>query len=210
MGSAYYASRNAPPAKLPKVSVGDKVFIKSDISKSKVRDTFVVLENNTETKEVTVQKFPAHRKNILKVQHQNIFPASKHPNPSLRDLIEEEEPGLKPADATKVAVKPFHNYPRRHEDSSDESDAEEHPFLPDTDVDIDVEEVSPVTSNNEELSPHDIHKDLYSPLNFKDNLILPAPLLPLPVPEDLHHPQLQSQHLPLCPMQPHQNNLPLL
>ena len=41
--SAKYASRNGPPATSPDLHIGDTVFVKSDRSKSKARDSYFVL-----------------------------------------------------------------------------------------------------------------------------------------------------------------------
>ena len=62
------------------INIGDRVFIKSDKSKSKARDPYLVLSHVPNKPEVTVQKLLDHknRSNVLTVQLQNIY---KLPDP---------------------------------------------------------------------------------------------------------------------------------
>ena len=41
---------------IPDIKIGDEVYIKSDASKSKARDPFVIIKIDQENKEATVQK----------------------------------------------------------------------------------------------------------------------------------------------------------
>ena len=79
--SAKYASRNGQAALSPTLQVGDTVFVKSDRSKSKARDSFFVLGLNENQKIATIQKFPmTHFKHHpIQVQYQNLYKAQTHP-----------------------------------------------------------------------------------------------------------------------------------
>jgi hypothetical protein len=80
LSSSKYSARGAPPVIPPSVEVGDIVFIKSDRSKAKARDSYVVLVVNLRKAVAKLQKFPQanFRENIITVQLQNIFlPPSK-------------------------------------------------------------------------------------------------------------------------------------
>ena len=52
----YEAGPNASPVILPCLQVGDKVYLKSDKSKSKARDPHIVLSIDTTKKEAQLQK----------------------------------------------------------------------------------------------------------------------------------------------------------
>ena len=56
--SAKYAARNGKPASIVDLKVGDTVFIKSERSKSKARDSFCVLDLDEQKKLAKLQKFP--------------------------------------------------------------------------------------------------------------------------------------------------------
>ena len=56
--SAKAQAGNGPPANIPKLDVGDQVFVKSDRSKSHARDAFIVLEIKPEEQMALIQKFP--------------------------------------------------------------------------------------------------------------------------------------------------------
>ena len=73
--SAKYQSRNGPKAQLPQVKIGDLVFIKSDFSKNKARDKYIVLDFVPNKNEVNVQKLGEDRNmsNVISVQLQNIY-----------------------------------------------------------------------------------------------------------------------------------------
>ena len=77
--SAKYASRDGKPASLPSLQVGNTVYVKSDRSKSKARDSYVVLNLNKDTQMATVQKFPMSnfRHHPIDVQYQNLYPCAK-------------------------------------------------------------------------------------------------------------------------------------
>ena len=73
--SALNKARGAKPVILPNLKPGDTVYIKSDQSKSQVRDKFVVLTVNPQQKVTTVQNFLGCRRNSLVIQLQNLYKA---------------------------------------------------------------------------------------------------------------------------------------
>ena len=79
--SAKYESRNASKVKLPQVKIGDRVFIKSDGEKNKIREEYFILRFVPNKNEVEVQKI-GKKKNILSVQLQNIMPVQSIENSS--------------------------------------------------------------------------------------------------------------------------------
>jgi hypothetical protein len=100
LSSSKYSARGAPPVVLPSVQVGDIVFIKSDRSKAKARDSYIVLDVNSQKAVAKLQKFLQSNfpENILTVQLQNIFlPSSKQRcQPELEEetqtIIEDDPP----------------------------------------------------------------------------------------------------------------------
>ena len=70
--SAKYESRNAKKVIIPKVKIGDRVFVKSDACKSKVRDQYLVLNFVPNKNEAELQKI-GKKKNVIQVQLQNIL-----------------------------------------------------------------------------------------------------------------------------------------
>ena len=76
--SSKHSSMNAPPVKPFDVKTGDRVYIKSDKSKHKARDQFIVMSPVEKNNEVTVQKlsYGFSRKNVIPVQTQNLYPVS--------------------------------------------------------------------------------------------------------------------------------------
>ena len=96
--SAKYESRNAPKVKLPSVKIGDRIFIKSDGSKSKARDPYLVLSFVPNKNEIEAQKIlDTNRKNIVRVHLQNVYPVESddenlEPNDDLsRNLNDEQD-----------------------------------------------------------------------------------------------------------------------
>jgi hypothetical protein len=72
--SAKYESRNAHKVALPEVKIGDRIYIKSDGSKSKARDPYIILSFVPNKNEVEVQKLlDRNRRNVIRVQLQNIY-----------------------------------------------------------------------------------------------------------------------------------------
>ena len=72
--SAKYQSRDGPLVEIPRVKIGDRIYIKSDQSKSKARDQYVILRFVPNKNEVEVQKLlDKNRKNIVRVQLQNLY-----------------------------------------------------------------------------------------------------------------------------------------
>ena len=77
--SAKYSSRNGPPVFLPRLSVGDLVFVKSDRSKSKARDSYFIISLDDSQQLATIQKFPMtyFKHHPIKVHYQNLYLADK-------------------------------------------------------------------------------------------------------------------------------------
>ena len=75
LSSARYSSRNGASPSVPTFKVGDMVFVKTDKSKSKVRDSYYVLEVNDGNQLATIQKFPMSklRRHPIKVAYQNLY-----------------------------------------------------------------------------------------------------------------------------------------
>ena len=102
--SSKYASRNGPPASIPNLEVGDMVFVKSDRSKSKARDSYFVLWLDDNKLMATIQKFPmSHFKHHpISVQYQNLYkvssPASSEPTPPTSPVTSSATP---PATSSK-------------------------------------------------------------------------------------------------------------
>ena len=84
--SANYASRNAPPVVPHQVTPGQTVFIKSDRSKSKARDQYMVLTIDPTEGVARLQKLPMtnFRANPLTVQLQNLYPCRALPRTQSR------------------------------------------------------------------------------------------------------------------------------
>ena len=85
--SAKHKSRDAPLVQLPHIDAGQKVYVKSDLNKSKARDPYVVISVDKSREEATLQKLlpKNNKKNLVTAQLQNIFPVSKpsiEPQPS--------------------------------------------------------------------------------------------------------------------------------
>ena len=139
--SATYASRKAPLVSLPEINPGQAVFIKSDRSKSKARDQYMVLSVDSSESLATLQKLPMSnfKANPLKVQLQNLYPCRTPPRPLPSAPPTEELPDLTPSPTkhlppTKKSPKPPHPkipapaYPRLTQDSSDSEDEDIHWF----------------------------------------------------------------------------------
>ena len=73
--SAKYQSRGAPKVEFPKLRIGDMIYIKSDVSKNKARDPYVVLNFVPNKNEIDVQKLnkSKNKRNIIRVHLQNVF-----------------------------------------------------------------------------------------------------------------------------------------
>ena len=76
--SSKYASRNGKPVSVFPLHVGDMVYVKSDRSKSKARDSYFVLQLNADQKLATIQKFPMSnfKHHPIVVHYQNLYPAN--------------------------------------------------------------------------------------------------------------------------------------
>ena len=104
------------------------VYIKSDQSKSQVRDKFVVLSVNPHQKVATVQKFLGFRWNPLTIQLQNLYKACIDDK---YQLIEEyhpnEEPRRELSPVSKACWPPItmqYYSPTQCEDDDSDSDDE--------------------------------------------------------------------------------------
>ena len=73
--STKYESRNAKKVELPTLRIGDRVYVKSDGSKSKARDPYIVLQFVPNKNEVLAQKLTdrKNKKNIITIQIQNLY-----------------------------------------------------------------------------------------------------------------------------------------
>ena len=73
--SASYSSRNGKAKPIPQFKVGDMVFVRSDRSKSKARDSYVITAVNKEQHIATIQKFPMSnfRHHPIEVSMQNLY-----------------------------------------------------------------------------------------------------------------------------------------
>ena len=108
------------------------VFVKSDRSKFKVRDSFVVTRLDDSKKMATVQKFPmSHfRHHPIDVQYQNLYPCSAVPPTTLT-----QPPSLHPTPTLSPPIKPtsftpkyvLTSIPTYTQDSDSDSDDEDFP-----------------------------------------------------------------------------------
>ena len=95
--SAKYESRNAKKVNLPNVKIGDRIYIKSDGSKSKARDPYLVLSFVPNKNEIEVQKIlDKNRRNIVIVHLQNVYPVEYededlHIDEQVECSVDEEE-----------------------------------------------------------------------------------------------------------------------
>ena len=73
--SAQYTSRNGKKMLLPNLNVGDIVFIKSESSKSKARESYFIFVTDHVKKIAKIQKFPvSHSKHRpIMVEYQNMY-----------------------------------------------------------------------------------------------------------------------------------------
>ena len=166
--SAKYASRNGQPALSPTLQVGDTVFVKSDRSKSKARDSFFVLDLNETNKTATIQKFPmTHFKHHpIQVQYQNLYKVKPHPTLTSPSFPTTSQPVL-----TKNNQRPTPptNQPRKLQLSLPPS------YTPDSDSeDDDYEQFHHQDNPIFPTPPHDNEADLFPAI--LDDLPLDAPL----------------------------------
>ena len=90
--SARYESRNAPRVVIPDVKIGDRIYIKSDGSKSKARDPYVVLWFVPNKNEIEVQKLlDKNRRNIVRVHLQNVYKIEPNEESTKETDLEYEE-----------------------------------------------------------------------------------------------------------------------
>ena len=91
--SAKYESRHAKKVELPALRIGDRVYVKSDGSKSKARDPYVVLQFIPNKNEILAQKITdrKNKKNIVTIQIQNLYKVN---NDQLVYSSENEEPSF--------------------------------------------------------------------------------------------------------------------
>ena len=100
--SSKYSSRNGKPVSLPSMQIGDMVYVKSDRSKSKARDSFMITHLNDNKKMATVQKFPmSHfRHHPIDVQYQNLYPTTAN-----KPTTTTQTPALPPAPHPEIPIK---------------------------------------------------------------------------------------------------------
>ena len=136
LSSAQHKADHGKPVSLTEVKTGDLIYIKSDMSKSKKRDQFIIHSVNPETKTATIQKFLCLKQNPLTVQLWNLFKAYTEDAESnhSEDQIEHTDTNREPKDPHTVSIvcpthQKFHtqsqiiNWP---EESNDSSDSEEY------------------------------------------------------------------------------------
>ena len=121
--------------KLPDIKPGMLVFVKSDKSKSKARDSYAVLSVNKEKKEARLQKFPLDNfmRHVITVQLQNIYIASKIqqqiPNIETMSDTEEEQTRELPIRRKKTSVTwkkpPPPSLAQQTSDSSSEAESDQ-------------------------------------------------------------------------------------
>ena len=100
--SAKYESRNAGKVRFPSIKIGDRIYIKSDGSKNKARDPYLVLSFVPNKNEVEVQKvLDINRKNPVRVHLQNVYLAESDGD-DLETDDESEELSEKEAKKFKV------------------------------------------------------------------------------------------------------------
>ena len=170
--SASYASHNGKPVVCPNLAPGDTVFIKSDLSKSKARPSFFVLETDDVHQLAKLQKFPMSnfRHHPIVVEYQNLFKPSSasqvpiissKPRHDLDTSLElfRPNPALPP-------IKPFlklsqhpHYTPDSDSDSSSDSDSTQ------SDIIVDC----PPSPVDQEDNPYDEEADC-NPLLPDENL----------------------------------------
>ena len=185
--SAKYASKNGKPVSLPSLQIGDKVYVKSDRSKSKARDSYVVLHLNQNTQMATIQKFPMtnFRHHPIDVQYQNLYLcADEAPNnphlilPKL-DALHEHLPipnnqhRVQSSDKkpTKYMLSPTPTYTPEDQDSDSEIEENSQPLptplFPTPPYQPEANAVSPIqlspageSLDDQVESPHQDHIDL--------------------------------------------------
>jgi hypothetical protein len=85
--SSKYAPRNGKPVSLPALNVGDLVYVRSERSKSKARDSYFILQLDDEQQLALVQKFPMSnfKHHPINLQFQNLYhvtpPTEPTPSP---------------------------------------------------------------------------------------------------------------------------------
>ena len=159
--SASYDSRQAPPVQIPKIKPGDTVFVKTDRTKTKARDKFMVLSVDTAEDLATIQKLPMtkFKSNPITVHLRNLY-LTRPPSPPKSRLPQQKEPYLAPPPpqsshtphypAPLKLCSPL--YPRFTQESSDSEDDE--PPTP-TEVATVAELHPPVNLNEAEAADDD-------------------------------------------------------
>ena len=125
--SASYSSRNGKPVSIPTLAVGDLVFVKTDRSKSKARDSFVILELDDERQLAKLQKFPMtrFRSHPIQVQYQNLYHCSSTQaqfNPPVPNSSIDQLPYHRPEEIKRPFITTSPTYTP---DSDSESDTSE-------------------------------------------------------------------------------------
>ena len=113
--SAKYESRNAEKVVLPSLKIGDRVYVKSDISKSKARDQYLVLQFVPNKNEVYAQKLTdkKNKRNVITIQIQNLYKVNA--DDSSDDL--DPNPRSQEVSPDTLSRKPrvFHNQKLQHQ-----------------------------------------------------------------------------------------------
>ena len=120
--SAKYQSRDAPEVKFPNLKIGDMIYVKSDLSKSKARDPYIILKFVPNKNEVEVQKLSSNvnKRNIVRVHLQNVFKVKPEKqsdeNPTKDAELEQvdikEEPKERKIENFDIKIKKYNKKPR--------------------------------------------------------------------------------------------------
>ena len=123
--SAKYQSRNAPEVIQHDISHGQSVYVKSDRSKSKSRDSFVVLSVDKDAKMAIVQKFPMQRfrSHPIQVNLDNLYSAQASIPPRHECSVQDVTNSLAPRHAPNWSqMMKSANKPAPDSSSSESSD----------------------------------------------------------------------------------------
>ena len=170
LSSAKYKSRNGPPVTIPILAVGDLVFVKSERSKSRARNSYFILELDYEKQLAKVQKFPmTHFKHHpILVQLQDLYPAKPDtiPNRNFESGFHDEENSYPPPKNVPSFPKPLLHPVSSESDSDDESSISNLSQTPPTpnegsldtaDQNLQVSDFSDVETDTEEENMNEVH-----------------------------------------------------
>ena len=139
--SSKYRSRNGPKPKAVSFELGDLVYVKTDRSKSKARDSFTIVSLDENKSLATLQKFPMlkFRHKPIEVSFQNIYHTSAVPvSPNQVNLnklspesaVKLEPPVHKPTKSSSYLSKTPIYTPLSDSDSDSDDDNANNPVLP--------------------------------------------------------------------------------